>query len=235
MKTGMIVGLAGLALAFTLAGAASAGTPYTAKAVCPVDGATFEYTSTGSYSTWGSFLDGMSQASWITPLPLPQCPASRFPVYRDDFSDVDKERIRALVETPEYKAVRDEASYYLLWYVADQLEPPREGLDGPWPLLQATWQSHDNTERYARYVALVIPLMDAVLPTLKAEKPADWWYFQIVLANLARQSGDFAAAAARLDSLEGSPPNVEDLAQRLTLTRELIARQDQSVAAPPEA
>jgi hypothetical protein len=235
MRTGVIGGLLGIGLAAALAGAAAAGTPYRAKAVCPVDGTTFEYTATASYSTWGSFLDGMPQASWTTPMPIPQCPESRFPVYREDFSDADRDKIRALVATPEYGAIRNEASYYVLWYVFDRLEPPREGLDVAWPLLQATWQVHDDPERYARYVGMVIPLMDAAMPALKTTEPENWWYFQIVLANLSRQTGDFAAATARLDALEGSPPAVGDLAQRLTLTRDLIARQDRSVQAPPRA
>lgn len=233
MRIGVASGLFGLALAFAPMTGALAGTPYTAKAVCPVDDKTFEYTGTGSYSTFGSYLDGMPQASWTMPMPLPQCPDSRFPVYRDDFSDADKEKIRALVTTPEYGAVRDEASYYLFWFVLNQLEPPREGLNGRWPLLQATWQVREDPQRYARYVGEVIPLIEAVLPKVKAEAPADWWYYQVVLANLERQSGDFAAAIARLDKLDGDPPAVGDLSQRLTLTRQMIAQQDRSAAAPP--
>lgn len=37
----------------------AAGTPYRAEATCPVDGQKFFWTSTASYSTWGSELDGL--------------------------------------------------------------------------------------------------------------------------------------------------------------------------------
>lgn len=226
------VGLAAGFLSCLATGATFAGTPYEAKAVCPVDDQTFTYTGTMSYSTWGSALDGMPQASWTTPMPIPQCPESRFPVYRDDFSEADKAKIRALVATPEYQAVKDEASYYLMWFVLGRIEPPREGMDRPWPILQASWQVIDDPARYAAYAAILIPLMDAELPALRETSEPDWWYFQIVLANVSRQSGDLAAASARLDSLPENPPRVGDLEKRLEMTRSLIANADRSQAVP---
>lgn len=219
-------------LAGSLGSAAQAGTPYTETVVCPVDGRSFTYTATASYSTFGRALDGKPHASWIMPLPLPQCPDSRFPVYRTDFSADEQARIRALVETPEYKAIKDEASYYVLWFVLGRMGEEGEGVDALWPLVKATWQVSDDPERYAHYVGQLTPLMDAALEPLRASQPADWWYLQLVLANLARQSGDFEGATARLVALDGIPPDVGDLVQRLDMTRGLIASRDRSLATP---
>lgn len=230
---GIIVAVAGLACGL-VASEVLAGTPYTAKATCPVDGRQFDYTATASVTTFGSELDGMTRASWIVPMPIPQCPDSRFPVYQDSFSSPEQARIRTLVETPEYEAVKDEASYYLLWFVLERLEPVDADLNRSWLMVQATWQVRDDPERYSRYVVETIPLVEAALGADAELDPADWWYVQIVLANLSRQTGDFDAAQARLDGLPGEVPDMGDLRQRVARTTELVAGRDSSPQTPDQ-
>lgn len=214
---------------------AAAGTPVRVETVCPVDGKKFTWTTTASYSTWGMELDGKPIGSWQFPMTIPQCPDSKFPVYQEEWTDEQKAAIRALVATPEYAAVRDEASYYLLRFVAERLTPPDgpEPVNAGWLLLQATWQVRDEPERYARYAGELVTAVDAELPALKAEDPDSWWFFQVATANVQRQAGDFAAASARLDSLAGETP-VEQVAERIALTRQLIAAQDRKPTAPPD-
>lgn len=215
-----------------IAGAASGGTPYQAEATCPVDNVKFKYTATMSSSTWGSELDGKPIGSWEFPMPIPQCPDSRFPVYQDEFSAEQTSAIRALVATPEYAAVKDEASYYLLHFVLQRLDH-LEPMNAAWLLMQATWQVRGDDARYARYAAEAVPAMDAALPSMS--EPADWWYLQIAVANVQRQAGDFAGATARLDSLTGELPAEGRPAERIALTRTLIAAGDRSAAALPDA
>lgn len=216
----------------TATGPASAGIPRRVEAVCPVNDQKFFWTTTASYSTFGSELDGQPFGSWTFPLTIPQCPESRFPVYRE-FTDAEKTAIRALVATPDYAAIKDEASYYVLAFVIERLDQPA-AIDKAWVLLQASWQVRDtDPARYGRYAAEIVPAMDAALPAMQAEEPADWWYFQIATANVLRQSGDFAGATARLDALQGQPPGEGDLVQRVALTRELIAAGNQASAHPP--
>lgn len=226
--------LAACAASALLAGPAAAGTPYEARAVCPVDGREFTWTSTASYSTWGSTLDAQPIGSWHFPLTIPQCPDSRFPLYKDEFTDAEKAAIQALVATPEYAAVKDESSYYLTHFVMSRLET-LEPLGGAWLLVQATWQVREDADRYARYAAQAVPAMDAGLPGLKDSEPADWWYLQIAVANVQRQAGDFDGATARLDALTGDMPAEGQPAERIAETRRLIAARDRSVGMLPDA
>ncbi|GEM_PF-1124833 len=220
----------------TAAGApAAAGTPVRVETVCPVDDKKFTWTTTASYSTWGMELDGKPIGSWHFPMTIPQCPDSKFPVYQEEWTDDQKAAIRALVATPEYAAVRDEASYYLLRFVAERLQPAdaEDPVAAGWLLLQATWQVRDAPERYARYARELVAAVDAELPALKGEDMDSWWFFQLATANVQRQAGDFAGASARLDSLSGETP-VEQVAERIALTRQLIAAQDRKPTAPPD-
>lgn len=220
----------------TAAGApATAGIPVRVETVCPVDDKKFTWTTTASYSTWGMELDGKPIGSWQFPMTIPQCPDSKFPVYQEEWTEEQKAAIRALVATPEYAAVKDEASYYLLRFVAERLQPAdaEDPVAAGWLLLQATWQVRDDPERYARYAGELVTAVDAQLPALKAEDMDGWWFFQIATANVQRQAGDFDGATARLDSLTGEAP-VEQAAERVALTRQLIAAQDRKPTAPPD-
>ena len=214
---------------------AAAGIPVRVETVCPVDDKKFTWTTTASYSTWGMELDGKPIGSWHFPMTSPQCPDNKVPVYQEELTDEQKTAIRALVATPEYAAVRDEASYYLLRFVAERLEPAdaEDPVAAGWLLLQATWQVRDDPERYARYAGELVAAVDAELPALKGEDMENWWFFQLATANVQRQAGDFAGASARLDSLAGETP-VEQVAERIALTRQLIAAQDRKPTAPPD-
>ncbi|MFC7380324.1 hypothetical protein [Brevundimonas sp. GCM10030266] len=217
---------------------AAAGIPMRVQSTCPVDDAKFTWTTTASYSTWGAELDAKPIGSWTFPMTIPQCPESRFPVYKEAFTDEEKAAIRALVLTPEYLAMKDEASYYLLRFVQEKLggAEPLDPLQSAWLLLQSTWQVREtDPERYRRYAAETVTAMDAALPALLEAEPTDWWFFQIATANVQRQSGDFAGAVARLDSLTGEFPEEGQAAERIALTRQKIAAQDISSGALPDA
>lgn len=216
---------------------ATAGIPMRVQSTCPVDDVRFTWTTTASYSTWGTELDAKPIGSWTFPMTIPQCPDSRFPVFKETFTDAEKVAIRALVLTPEYQAVKDEASYYLLRFVQQKLggDEPIAPLQSAWLLLQATWQVREtDPERYRRYAAETVTAMDAALPGLRESEPTDWWYFQIATANVQRQSGDFAGAIARLDSLTGDFPEEGQPAERIALTRQKIAAQDASPGHLPD-
>ncbi len=228
----MVAAAALVALAGTVSGSATAGIPMRVEAICPVNDQKFTWTTTASYSTFGYELDGQPFGSWTFPLTIPQCPDSGFPVYRD-FSAAEKLTIRALVRTPEYVAIKDEASYYVLAFVMERLEQP-EAIDKAWVLLQASWQVRDtDAGRYGRYAPEIVAAMDAALPGVLVEEPANWWFFQIATANVQRQSGDFAGATARLDALAGEPPAESDGVQRIAMTREMIAAGNRASAHPP--
>lgn len=237
MRKVLLAALAAGLMAGTTAPAA-AGIPMRVESTCPVDDAKFSWTTTASYSTWGQELDAKPIGSWTFPMTIPQCPQSRFPVYKETFTAEEKAAIRALVLTPEYQAVQEEASYYLLRFVLEKLggAEPLEPMQGAWLLMQATWQVREtDPERYRRYAAETTAAMDLALPALRESEPADWWFLQIATANVQRQAGDFAGATARLDALTGEAPEQGQPAERIALTRQKIAAQDTSPGALPDA
>ena len=212
----------------------SAGIPMRVQATCPVDGQKFMWTTTASYSTWGAELDAKPIGSWTFPLTIPQCPESNFPVYKETFSDAEQAAIRALVLTPEYAAVKDEASYYVLRFVMEKLEQP-DAMAVAWMLMQSTWQIREaDPGRYGRYATETVAAMDRALPALKDSEPGDWWYLQIATANVQRQAGDFNGALQRLESLTGEMPDEGQPAERIALTRQLIAARSQAPGALPD-
>jgi hypothetical protein len=148
MKTLSPVALLGMTIA--LAGAPGrAGTPYTQQMTCPIGGETFAFTTTGSYSTWGSRPDGKPYGSWTFPLDLPECPSNRLIVYKEEFSPAELERLGGLIARPEYRALAGEAQYYrLYWLLREMGEPP---LDALWALVRAGWQA-ETSERRNRYL-----------------------------------------------------------------------------------
>lgn len=216
---------------------ALAGTPYRAEATCPVDGKKFTWTSTASYSTWGMELDGKPIGSWNFPMPIPQCPGSGFPVYRE-FSAREVEAIRALVQTPEYDAIKDETSYYVLAFVVGKLDADFSPWNRAWVLLKATWQARGDDAQYARYATETLEALDAALPSVREKGPAEWRGTQIIAANVERQAGRFEAATARLDGLDSQAraegEDDQDQAVRIALTRRLIAERDTRPNSPPD-
>lgn len=213
------------ALALGMAPAAYAGTPYPIKVECPLTGETFTHTATASYSTYGMHMDGMPVGSWTFPMPVPQCPGSRFPVTKEVYSDAEKTALRALVLTPEYAAVQNEASYYVMDFVMAKTgeQTPESHV---WLLLQATWQVRSDMAAYARYAAELAPAMDAASDQLKSEDPENWYFYQLSTANVLRQSGDFDGAAQRLAVVEAAPSDQPMINKWIELSRAMIVARD---------
>jgi hypothetical protein len=212
-------------LALVMAPAAYAGTPYPIKVECPLTGETFTHTATASYSTYGMYLDGMPVGSWTFPMPVPQCPGSRFPVTKEDYTDAEKTALRALVLTSEYKAVQNEASYYVMDFVM-----ARTGEQTPeshvWMLLQATWQVRADADVYARYAGELTAAMDAASDQLGSEDPANWYFYQLATANVLRQAGDFGGAASRVAVVEATPSDQPMVRKWIEMTRAMITARD---------
>lgn len=231
----LLIGVAAVVVGLSLppAPAPTRGMPVPVESVCPVDDQKFTWTTTTSYTIFDTALDGQPIGSWHFPLDIGQCPDSKFPVYKEEFTEEEKQAIRELVARPEYKAIQDEASYYVLSFVLSRLEEP-EPLDTAWYLVQATWQVRDDAPRYRRYALETLAALDAGLEGMRESEPENWWYLQIVASNIERQSGDFEAATRRLDALPAEVPAEGSLAKRIALTRQLVAEHNQELAVLPD-
>jgi len=221
-----VVALSGTLVATSV----EAGTPITIEVTCPLTNARFNFETTASYSTWGRELDGLQMGSWTFPLAIPLCPDSRFPAL-ENLTSEQLTAAAALVQTPGYQAIRDEASYYVLSYVTRELAMG-DAIDPAWHLLQATWQVRDQPDLYRRYASELTTSWEASAAAFQAESPQDWMWIESYIANVERQAGRFEEARARLDRLEPLAVEDTDLVERIGLTRRLIAEGNSRPFAP---
>lgn len=182
---------------------AAAGFPVSQPMKCPIGGKSFTYTTTGSYSIWGYRLDGKPYGSWDFPLALPKCPDNGLVVF-DKFGEEDLDRLKALVASDEYRALRNvETDYFLAaWLMEKMGRPP---INAAWMLVQASWQADGRPELKARYQALYVDRI-RVLP--KSGDGVDWLIMQGRAVNGLRELGRFDEAKALLATLDLKPLDV---------------------------
>jgi hypothetical protein len=195
------------------------------KAVCPIDGTQFQYTGLLSHSTFGCGLDGLPLSMTEMPHRIPACPACRFPVWIRDLTDEELETARAVVESPGYEAMTQEAPYLHLEFLLEALGRSRP-MHRANNLLKACWQTPVGSERYADYARQLGEATDAASADLLAQGRDNWIAFQTFVANVERQAGMWAEATARLDGLGADAIADERLKDRIDQTRALIERRD---------
>jgi hypothetical protein len=190
-------GSAALAIALAaLAAPALAGEAMEVETTCPVGGETFTYVTTAGYSVYGQRPDGKPYGSWTFPLALPQCPSNALVVYRE-FKPEEIAALTALVQSPEYQALRPESPYFRAAWLAQRMDAA-DPFSALFLLLSATWEVDDAPETKARYQrafaegAISVPIDVANIDTL---------FLHYRRANALRELGDFAGARAALDVL----------------------------------
>lgn len=185
------------------ASAASAGMPVPATAKCPVGGKSFTWTTTASYSIWGYRPDGKPYGSWEFPLEMPKCPGNGLVIF-DQFTKEETERLKTLVESAEYRAMRNsETSYFLAaWLMKGLGRPP---INIAWMTVQASWQADGKPELKKRYQALYV---DQIRALARTGDGADWLLMQARAVNGLRELGRFDEAKALLTSLDLKPLDV---------------------------
>jgi hypothetical protein len=197
--------LLALLLAIAAPGAASAMTMAEREVTCPLTGEKFKAHFIASYTQFGVRLDMRPYGAMTSPAPIPKCPGSRFPVYRENFSATELTTLRALVETAEYKAARAaHTDYYMMIWIERRLGVAVE----PWRLanilLRAAWQAEGgDAARLAAYRAEARDAFDAAAsdPGAPAERKLT---AQLLAAEMDRLLGRFDKALARLEALAGA-------------------------------
>lgn len=179
-----------------LAAPAQAGFPVSRELKCPIGGKTFSHTTTGSYSTWGSRPDGKPYGSWEFPLAMPVCPDNGLVLYKD-FSKEELARLKPLIESADYRAMREaETPYYRAHWLMKTLGEPKE--EALWMLLQASWEADGRPELKQRYqrefaaAAAAIEVKEGDVQALALRGRT---------VNALRELGEFDKALAELKSL----------------------------------
>ena len=176
--------------------AALAGTPVKQKMTCPIGGKAFDFTTTASYSTWGTRADGKPFGSWTFPLALPECPDNGLVLYKD-YTPEEAARLTPLVESEAYQALRAaETPYYRAYWLMKEM-----GL-GPdkylWALLQASWEADGKPALRARYLTELAE-RSALVPADPAS--LNWLGMEGRAVNALRELGRFDDALARLEKV----------------------------------
>jgi hypothetical protein len=184
------------ALAFIAAVPAGAATPVTETMTCPIGGATFEFRTNASFTTFGERPDGRPYGSLAFPSPLPECPDNGLVLYKDyDAGEVAK--LEPLVASEAYQALRAEDTQYYraYWLMREMGLGPERYL---WALLQASWEADGKPLLRARYQAELAEQSAKVEP-----RPADlaWLGMEGRAINALRELGRFDEALARLDKV----------------------------------
>lgn len=219
---------------------ADAGIPVVVRKTCPIGGQQFDFTTTASYSTFGARLDGKPYGSWSFPLALPECPGNGLILYKEEFSADELTRLGALIQRPEFAAMREaETSYYrLAWLLREMGEPVENQL---WMLTQATWEDDTGSARRNRYLAELSQRSEAAPLGVGTADGLSWRARSV---NALRELGRFDEATALLArSPAGEAPAGADDEERenwtwwqgrLDLLRRLVERRDSSIE-PPDA
>jgi hypothetical protein len=228
----MILAAAAALAALTFAPAALAGMPVTQKVTCPIGGREFNFTTTASYSTWGARPDGKPFGSWEFPLAIPECPDNGLVVYQQ-FSREDVARLRPLVASDEYQALRRgrETTYYRAsWLMRRMGAPATHSL---WALVQASWQAESDPPRRRRYLEELV----ARAPELGEPGDAENLAVRSRVINALRELGRFEEAAAMIAATPVdriAPPSEEvrsaaDWRSHYRTLARIVARRDSSI------
>ncbi len=186
---------AGTALALSNA-PARAGFPVSEQVTCAVGGEEFTFTTTGSYSVYGSRPDGKPYGSWVFPLPMPDCPGNGLVMYRT-FTPEEIAVLESYLASEEFAAIRQESSYYRAAHIARQLET--EGDLAPlWLLMRAGWQVDGDETAKARYQR---EFAQAVAALSGDASSADRITLNFRAANAWRELGDFERAGEVLSGI----------------------------------
>lgn len=174
---------------------AASGTPVTRQMTCPIGGERFAFHTTASYSTWGSRPDGKPFGSWHFPLDLPECPSNGLVVF-GEFSEGDLARLRPLIASDEYLALRraEETPYYRAYWLMKRMGAPAP--DALWMLVQAGWQAEANPALRRRYLEELV----RESPTLGEPRDAVGLAMRARVINALRELGRFEEASALLEA-----------------------------------
>ena len=117
---------------------------------CPYDGTKFKFEAQGSGTAFDKALDWMPMGAIQSPWPLAVCPTNGFVFLRNEYDPGELDRLRPLVLSAEYQALKDETAYYRAAWLMERTGASREEVT--MLLLQATWEA-GQSEFKARYAA----------------------------------------------------------------------------------
>lgn len=180
------------------------------KFTCLVDGEQFEQNVSWIGYPLEARPDGGTLGSEFTDMMVPECPGNGLvmvpkhdgeaedPQAFAPYSDAEIARLPALVASPEYQALRKEARFYRLYWIAQKLDRPAiQRLH----LLQHISFIKVPHEQQRRYLEFFVAETDALLAHGELDAMTKL-RFQYYTANALRQLGQFDEARARVAKVD---------------------------------
>jgi hypothetical protein len=225
---------------------AQAMTTREVELTCPYDGKKFKFTEQGSGTSFDKTLDLMPYGAIRSPWPIAVCPTNGFVFYKDKFEPADLVRLKPIVMSAEYQALKDETPYYRAAWIT-QRDGASNSSVGVF-LLRATWEAAqaelqqlykarpanspdigfkefmaqgNTSERYRRYATELLAKLDVDIAT----KP-DSVTAKILKGELLRRVGRFDEAEAHFKDMSAGLEAGSAPARVVAFERELIARRD---------
>lgn len=163
--------------------------------VCPIGGEKFKAKVVGSNSSFGQRPDGRPYSP-LPVYPVIECPENGFLLFDEDFTEDELTALASAIETPEFNALREtETQHYRVWWLK---EKAGRGLGSQVSsLLQASWETDDNSERKARYQTKFAET--AMKWPRNEDDAADWFWLNLRAVNALRELGQFSRGLQWLD------------------------------------
>jgi hypothetical protein len=190
--------------------------------ICPYDGIKFTAVLQASGSSWGKMLDFRPYGAIEAPWPIASCPTNGFVFLKSHYDEAELERLKPLVLSADYQALKQEATYYRAAWLKARTGAP--SIEVFWTLLQATWQASGEPEKYRRYAT---ELLQRLPPDIAQEADADRKIaLELIRIELLRRTGRFAETEPLLDDLENRVPERSLQSEMLLYQRDLIGQGD---------
>ncbi len=201
---------------------------------CPIGGEEFQSLVVRSGYQQGQRLDLRPYGMIVSPIPLPQCSGNGFVMYKDEFSDEELEKLKPIVASKDYQAIRKiHRTYYLAAFLEEKMGTSDSTLAAYY--LRASWQveggwgprrtleklTRQERNLLVRYRTLALEKLDRALAH-ETRGSEDWWRSAILAAELERLLGRFAGAQKRLSELPAAEAS-EGQRSAMTKIRNLAA------------
>lgn len=215
-------------------GLAAAAAVNEIEVTCPLDGTKFKSPVNLTGARIGMRLDLRPIGFMDVPPRIPVCPNNHFVVYKKEFTDAEKERLRKLVLSPEYQDLaKDNSSYFLLARIFEYMG------ETDWIIanvyLQASWQVESRPEKEKQYLDLSLQHIKKLLSAGNKEVDRTWVTAQMLAGEMERRLGRFEEAKVRfveLSKLSGFKQGINSVIIKYQL--DLIANKDTAPHDLPE-
>lgn len=188
---------------------------------CPYDGAKFTFHEQISGTQVDLGLDLKPVGAIVAPWPIASCPTNGFVFLEKKYSDEELERLRPLIFSPEFQAIKEETPYYRASWILEHTGKSHS--DVSWMLLRATWEAERTPHQYKRYSDQLAKRLPVDIDAANGEEKLN---FQLIYAEVLRRLGRFDEAIMFLTKLEVGKEFEENVAPLIAYQRQLASQHD---------